>query len=285
MNVVENCPRISVIVAVFNAQSTLQQCLDSVTQQTYKNIELIAIDGGSTDESVDILKRNDSKIDYWISEPDRGVYNAWNKALEKASGDWICFLGADDYFWDADVLTKMADQLSRVAKETPLVYGQVMLLTASGESMYPIGQAWPDIHEQLKKMMCIPHPGAMHRKSFFNDNGSFDESYKISGDYELLLRGFSKSEAKVSFVSDLITVGMRHGGLSSDPQNSLLAMWEIRRAQKKYYQGLPDRTWVWGLIRIYVRSLVWRVLGDVAGKRVMDAARRIKGLPPYWSKV
>jgi glycosyltransferase involved in cell wall biosynthesis len=278
-------PRISVIIAVFNGQSTLQQCLDSVTQQVYKNVEIIVIDGGSTDESVGILKKNDSLIDYWISEPDRGVYNAWNKALEKAGGDWICFLGADDYFWDTDVLTKMADQLCRMAKETSLVYGQVMLLTASGESIYPIGQAWPDINEQLKKMMCIPHPGAMHRKSFFDDNGSFDESYKISGDYELLLRGFSKSGATVSFVLNLVTVGMRHGGLSSDPKNSLLAMWEIRRAQKKYYKGLPGRAWVLGLIRIYVRSLVWRLLGEEFGKKVMDAGRRIKGLPPYWSKV
>lgn len=285
MRLSANYPRISIIIAVFNAQSTLQECLDSVTQQVYKNVEILVIDGGSTDESVGILKKNDSLIDYWTSEPDHGVYNAWNKALERANGDWICFLGADDYFWDTDVLTKMAGQLCRAAKETAVIYGQVMLLTSSGESMYPIGQAWPDINGQLKKMMCIPHPGAMHRKSFFDENGLFDESYKISGDYELLLRGFSNSEVKASFVLNFVTVGMRHGGLSSDPKNSLLAMWEIRRAQKKYYQGLPGRAWVLGLIRIYARSLVWRLLGEDAGKKVMDAGRRIKGLPPYWSKV
>ena len=285
MKVDTNFPRISVIIAVFNRQSTLQQCLDSIAQQVYKNVEIIVIDGGSTDNSIGILEKNDSFIDYWVSEPDRGVYSAWNKALRKASGDWICFLGADDYLWDTNVLTKMVDQLCRVDKETSLVYGQVMLLTASGESLYPIGRAWPDINGQLQKMMCIPHPGAMHRKSFFDDNGFFDESYTISGDYELLLRGFSKGEAKIAFVLNLIIVGMRHGGLSSDPKNSLLAMWEVRRAQKKYIKGLPGRTWLLGLVRVYLRSLAWRLLGEVAGKKVMDIGRRIKGLPPYWSKV
>ena len=89
-------PMISVIVAVYNGQATLKQCLDSVTQQTYENTELIVIDGGSTDGTVDLLRANQEKIAYWISEPDRGIYNAWNKALTQARGDWICFLRSEE---------------------------------------------------------------------------------------------------------------------------------------------------------------------------------------------
>ena len=91
-------PLISIIVAVYNGEKTLQRCIDSVFSQTYPHKELIIIDGGSTDGTVDILQTNNDKITYWKSEPDNGIYQAWNKALDHAKSDWICFLGSDDYF-------------------------------------------------------------------------------------------------------------------------------------------------------------------------------------------
>lgn len=97
---------ISIIVAVFNGKITLQHCIDSVAQQTYPNKELIIIDGGSKDGTVNLLEENRNKISYWISEPDRGIYNAWNKGLEQTTGKWIIFLGADDYLWDVRVLER-----------------------------------------------------------------------------------------------------------------------------------------------------------------------------------
>ena len=96
-------PKISIIVAVYNSKKTLQRCIDSVFSQTYPHKELIIIDGGSTDGTVDILRANNDKITYWKSEPDNGIYQAWNKALDHAKSDWICFLGADDYLWKPKV--------------------------------------------------------------------------------------------------------------------------------------------------------------------------------------
>ena len=107
----QSTPLISVIIAVFNGVKTLQQCINSVIQQNYKNIELIVIDGGSSDGTIDLLVLNSRDITYWISEADRGIYNAWNKALEQAHGDWICFLGADDFLWDEQVLVRMVSEL------------------------------------------------------------------------------------------------------------------------------------------------------------------------------
>lgn len=278
-------PQITIIVAVYNAQLTLQQCLESITQQTCRSIELIVIDGGSSDESVPILKRNVSLIDYWISEPDRGVYHAWNKALQHAKGEWICFLGADDYFWDKHVLTRMLDLLGQVPPNVNLVYGQVMLLTTAGKPIYPIGQALEDTGAQLAQMMCIPHPGSMHRRSFFEKHGVFDETYRIAGDYEMFLRAFVGNESQALFIPDFVTVGMRHGGLSSNPHNSLVALREMRNAQKKHGVGLPSLPWILANIRVYARLFVWRVLGEKNGKWVIDVARRMMGLPAYWSKV
>jgi glycosyltransferase involved in cell wall biosynthesis len=283
--VMQNQPRISVIIAVFNAQPTLQKCLDSVAQQNYKNIETIVIDGGSSDGSVSILQQNDLLIDYWISEPDRGVYHAWNKALQQANGEWICFLGADDHLWHQDVLINMMDRLKVHSPDIQIAYGQVMLLTPSADPIYPIGQSWPDLGRQLKRWMCIPHPGAMHRKSFFDVYGYFDETYRIAGDYELLLRGFAAGNAKAVFIPDIITVGMRLGGLSSNPRNSLRVVQEMRRAQKKYEQRWADLIWVLAVVRICARLCLWGLMGEKAGKKGADLARRIKGLPNYWSKV
>ena len=87
----------TVVVATYNNKSTVQQCIDSVAQQTYPHKELIIIDGGSHDGTVDLLKASEQKVAHWISELDRGIYHSWNKALLKATGEWICFLGADDY--------------------------------------------------------------------------------------------------------------------------------------------------------------------------------------------
>jgi glycosyltransferase involved in cell wall biosynthesis len=124
----ETAPLISVIVAIYNGKATLQQCIDSVAQQTYVTKELIIIDGGSTDGTVDLLKANSGQISYWISEPDHGIYNAWNKGLAKAKGEWICFLGADDFFWDAQVLERMAAQLIMIPPDIRVAYSQIMLL-------------------------------------------------------------------------------------------------------------------------------------------------------------
>ena len=281
----QNQPKISVIVAVFNAQSTLQQCLDSFTKQSYKHKELIVIDGASTDGSIEILNRNSVFIDYWISEKDRGVFHAWNKGLKKVNGDWICFLGADDYFWSESVLTNVAVQLNQSQSNVQLVYGQVMLLSESGKPINLIGQAWPNVGKRLQKMMCLPHPGAMHRRNFFDKHGVFDETYRIAGDYEMLLRGFLDVDSQAVFVPDFIAVGMRHGGLSSSPINSLVVMQEMRKAQKKHTNSLPDITWIWSLTRIYLRFLIWKLFGEAAGKALVDLARKMVGLPPYWTKV
>jgi glycosyltransferase involved in cell wall biosynthesis len=275
-------PLISVIVAVFNGDKTLQQCIDSVAQQNYANKELIIIDGGSKDETPDLLESNQQKISYWISEPDTGVYNAWNKGLLKAKGEWICFLGADDYFLDAQVLERMAAQLLTVPSEICVAYGQVMLLNNIGESLYPIGEPWRVVRERFKQVMCVPHPGLMHRRSLFDRRGNFDESFRIGGDYELLLRELKTGEAM--FIPGIITVAMRQGGISSSPSNAIEAMQESRRAQRMHGQYFPGLFWIMAMARVYFRLLLTNLMGEKMARKLLDLARQIKGLPPYWTK-
>jgi glycosyltransferase involved in cell wall biosynthesis len=277
-------PLISVIIAVFNGAKTLQQCIDSFSQQTYPRKELIIIDGGSTDGSVEILNANNKQISYWISEPDKGIYNAWNKGLLQAKGDWICFLGADDYFWNSQVLEQMSLALENIPTEVRIIYAQIMLLNTEGEVLFSIGEPWDKIKRNFRQGLCpLPHPGAMHRRSLFEENGKFDESFHIAGDYELLLRELKMGDAV--FIPSLIIVGMRQGGLSSNPLSSIEVMLEGRRAMKMHGQYFPSFLWLKTILKIYLRMLLWYCVGETSTKKLLDFARRIKGLPPYWTRM
>jgi len=275
-------PLISIIVAVYNGKGTLQQCIDSVAQQTYPNKELIIIDGGSKDGTVELLEENRNKFSYWISEPDRGIYNAWNKGLAQAQGEWICFLGADDYFWDATVLERMAMQLEMLPESVRVAYGQIMLISDDGQSPRPKGEPWGEVKELFKQFMFIPHLGTMHRRSLFEQHGKFDESFRIAGDYELLLRELKTGDAV--FIPDIITVGQRLGGISTDTTNYLKTLREVRRAQRMHGQLLPGCFILKEMAKEYFRLLLWKLFGDQLARKLLDLRRRIKGLPPHWTK-
>jgi glycosyltransferase involved in cell wall biosynthesis len=231
----EPAPLISIIVAVFNGKETLQQCIDSVAQQTYQNKELIVIDGGSNDGTLDLLSQNSSRLTCWLSEPDSGVYSAWNKGLARAKGEWVCFLGADDFLWDATVLEEMARLLHTLPQSVRVAYGQIVLIDVDGESTRTIGEPWAQVRDSFKLYMSIPHVGTMHRRSLFEQHGMFNESFQIAGDYELLLRELTTGDA--FFIPNLIVAGQRLGGISTDKKNNLKIIREVWRAQR--IRGLP----------------------------------------------
>jgi glycosyltransferase involved in cell wall biosynthesis len=266
-------PLISVIVAVFNGTTTLQQCIDSVASQTYHDIELIVIDGGSTDGTVDILKANASKLAYWISEPDKGIYNAWNKALPHARGEWICFLGADDYFWTKDVLARMAGSLRILPFSVSVAYGQIMVLSQTGESLYPVGEPWEKVKERFLQIMCIPHQGVMHRYNLFRIHGGFDESFRIAGDHEFLLRELKSMDA--FFIPEIIVTGMRQGGVSSTSKNLIVTLLEMRRAARMHGGSFVGGVWLMAMTRIYIRISLTRLVGQNITTKLFDNGRRL----------
>ena len=224
-------PSISVIVAVYNGAKTLQRCIDSVSNQTYLNKELIIIDGGSTDGTIDILTTNNDKIAYWKSEPDNGIYNAWNKALDHVSGDWICFLGSDDYLWKKSVFEEiMPDMIKAESQGIRMVYGQVARVTGDDEIGCVDGFSWEYTWRSIiiDGICTFTHQGMFHHRSLFELYGKFDESFKIAGDYELLIRAF-KEGGDAYFVNGLIVAGMQTGGITS---NCIKLVKETARARQ-----------------------------------------------------
>lgn len=275
-------PLISIIVAVRNGAETVDRCIRSVASQTFAGRELIVIDGGSTDGTVDIVRRHAGTVTYWSSEPDRGIYDAWNKGLAHARGEWICFLGCDDYLWRADTLAHLAAVLAGAYPPHRVVYGQVALVNERGSEMQRVGEDWSSARERFDQIMCLPHTGLMHHCSLFETHGKFDESFRISGDYEMLLRELRSGEAL--FVPDLMVAGMGHGGVSNDPAGSLQKIREFRRAQVKNGLARPGARWLVAFAKAHLRVWLWRILGDRVAPYVFDALRVLSGKPPYWTR-
>ena len=139
-----------------------------------------------------------------------------------------------------------------------------MQLNNDGQSLYQVGEPWEKVKVNFKQLMSIPHPGLMHRQSLFEERGMFDESFRIAGDYELLLGELKFRDA--AFTLDVILTGMRHGGIGSEPDNILVSLCEVRRAQKMHGQHLPSLLWLMAIVNVHIRRLLWCVVGKAAAK-------------------
>jgi glycosyltransferase involved in cell wall biosynthesis len=242
-------PPISIVVAVLNRAKTLARCLQSVDDLIYPGKELIVMDGGSTDGSLSLLEAHRPSLTYFESKPDRGIYHAWNKALDHARGEWICFLGADDFFWSPHALTEMGPfLLEAVEKKIRVVYGQVVKVDQGGTVLRVEGKPWQKIRWLMPHGMPLPHPGLMHHRSLFEIHGLFDDSFRIAGDYDLLLRELRKGQA--FHAPGVRVVGSEIGGIADSLK--LLSHQEVSKARQK--NGLP--AWTWLSLGVYARSWI-----------------------------
>lgn len=201
-------PLVSIITSTFNAALCLPAAIKSIQDIAYDNFEWIIIDGGSSDGTVNLIQQHEDIISYWISEPDRGIYDAWNKGLHVAKGDWICFLGADDLIMPDAISNLLA--CNRASGESlDFIYGRVQLYE-NGTLLRTIGEPW--MWTKFKRYFAATHPGALHHASYFKRYGYFDISFRITGDYEMLLR--AGKSLKVGF-NNSVVAHMQMGGVSN----------------------------------------------------------------------
>jgi len=271
-------PKITLIVAVFNAAKTLQRCIDSIVQQTYLNKELIVMDGCSTDGSVDILSRNAQHLAYWESTPDSGIYHAWNKALEYATGDWVLFLGADDYLWSSDVLAEVS---SRLTLDHKVAYGQIASVDENDDLLEIVGMPWAKAKRRLLVEMTLPHTAMFHHRALFAQGG-FDQSFRIAGDYEMVIRALRNEEPL--FLEGIIVAGMQQGGLSSTPALSLRTHQEFRRARLQNGMTGTNPGWLWCSFKAWTKLVLHRGVGDGMTRSLIDAYRRVTQRQAIWRR-
>ena len=180
----EAAPRLSIIIATWQAASTLERCLDSIVAQEFKDWELLLADGASTDGTVDLIAKYEPHIAWWQSRKDDGVYDAWNQALRRARGEYVCFLGADDAWLDNESLTRIFTAIGD--RRHDLVTSRGLFSDSSTGKSFAFGSAWN--YRRIGRRTVVCHPGLLHRRSLFDTYGTFDTHYRIAGDLDFLLR-------------------------------------------------------------------------------------------------
>ena len=276
-------PLISVIVAVYNGAKTIQRCIDSISDQTYLNKELIIIDGGSTDGTIEIIRYNQDKITYWQSEPDNGIYHAWNKALDHVSGYWIYFLGSDDYLWKNSVFEEiMPHMIKAESQDIRMVYGQVAMVTEDDEINYIEGMPWEYIWRNaiIDGICTFAHQGMFHHRNLFELYGRFDESFKIIGDYEMLIRAF-KDGGDAYFIDELIVAGMQTGGISS---NYIKTVKEIAKARRKNRLKVITIPWLISYAWFICYPFFKYIVGERNIRYIVNFGKRLIRCLPYKKK-
>lgn len=203
--------KISVVTVVFNAQNTIEKCLDSVARQKFNNIEHIVIDGGSTDNTVHIIKKYSNSVHFFVSEPDEGIYDAMNKGIKLATGDIIGTLNADDYLANDEVLNDIAAAFA--SQETDVLYGDLDFIDPDGN----IVRKWRSGAYQYGKFnwgWMPPHPTFYCKRTLFERLGGYRLDYGSAADYELMLRFLHANKMSVFYLQKVI-VKMYIGGVSN----------------------------------------------------------------------
>lgn len=223
-------PKISIITVVYNGEETIERTIQSVINQTYKNIEYIIIDGQSNDGTLEVIDKYRSYIDKVISEPDNGIYDAMNKGIEQASGDIIGIINSDDWY-EPDTVEKIVEQFEN--SDFDLIYGNVWEIEEDGSrnknKIYQLEDIWCG--------MIIPHPSVFIKTSIYQKWGYFDLSYKLSADFDLMLRLYVHG-VKFGYINSVLA-NYRKGGRSS--QNHELTIKEAIQISQKYLKYCPKQ--------------------------------------------
>lgn len=202
-------PKITIITAAFNSEKTISDTIESILNQSYENIEYLIIDGGSTDKTIEIIKKYQNLFCgrlIFISEKDKGIYDAWNKGLILSTGDWISFVGSDDI-----LLQDSISQYVKLIIQNPhmnFISSKMMFVKANLDLIRITGLSWSN---KMNSYNCITHVGSLHHKSLFEKIGHFNIEYQIAGDYDFLLR--CSDIIRPGYI-DIITVKVREGGIS-----------------------------------------------------------------------
>lgn len=258
-------PKISIVTVCFNSAKTIEQTILSVINQTYKNIEYIIIDGKSTDGTVDIIRKYQDKIACFVSEPDGGIYDAMNKGIEQASGDYIYFIGSDDYLVEENIISAVADYLKE-DKTIDILSGGVWVV----DEEYGLKKRFnpkPSVLGILSGDVIItpPHQGMFVKTKLMKQN-HFNIEYKIVADSNFFIECV-RSEFHVKYIDDLVAYFSNQGvsylsGISCQLENKRKVL--TNGLLEKNYYGFYKNFFIEiikFIIRTFVRKIrVWKLM-------------------------
>jgi len=248
-------PKISIVTVAFNDAENLALTLDKSIEQSYPNKEIIVIDGGSKDNSIEIIKDRESHLSFWCSEPDKGIYDAMNKGLKKAIGEWVIFMNAGDWFFDNEVLEKVFARKN--LEQIDFIYG-------NHEVRYP----WFNrIHLAKKELDYLKFDNVFSHQTLFNRTAVLKKNpykleYKLVADFDSFYYHFING-FKFKYVDEIIS-SILAGGISEQGASAVLERKTIVLEQEKsfgiqfYYKYKIMRNWIGWNIK---KNLPGRILG------------------------
>lgn len=251
MNSLPNLSKISIITVVFNGAVTLEDTIRSVIDQSYENIEHIIIDGGSTDATLDILRKYNGDVAYWVSEKDTGIYDAMNKGIALCTGEYVGMLNSDDMFSNENVVEEIAKQFSTTNADA--IFSCLNIVDKNNLENIIRKYRVAKLTSSLLRIGIMPaHPTFYCKKNCYEEAGFYKTDYKIAADFEMLVRLLIRQKISWSFL-DKVTVTMRSGGVSNGGfMSSIKLNCEIIRACKE--NGLYTN-WLFLILKLPIRLL------------------------------
>ncbi len=275
---------VAVIVAVRDGAETIAACIESVTAQRGCSIELVIVDGMSTDGTDEIVRMFGDDVSRYIREQDAGICDAWNKALRVITSQWCIFLGSDDCFLSSDSVLQLiacAERARSASQRLPvLIYGGV--IRRGGAADYVVHPAPAQPVRFLRAGRMLPHQGLLHDVAALRAAGGFDIRLRLAGDRDAALRTAKRG----SIVRcDAVVAVMHTGGLSSQRSSQFLLQREVASIVRRE-RGVLFATWrfttgaSYHFLGYIVERFTLRALGDRRGRTWILAVRRMCGLPP-----
>ena len=265
----ESYPLVTIITVVYNNDRALAAAIDSVLNQSYDNLEYLIVDGGSTDGTLDLIRQHEEQIDYWISEPDNGLYDAMNKGIALATGEVIGILNSDDLYYP-DTVARVVERYQQTHYPC-VIYGS-MRKFADGEDTISINRG--DLSDRAFETasIIINHPTCFVSRSLYEDFGGFKPEYEVGADRELMMRFHRQG---VKFINlELAIAQFRLGGTTSDRSLSRIFNQEIVQEYKLLSAYDTDKitiTKVLGkkTVQALRKWLVYRILGEKLTNKII----------------
>ena len=238
--------KVSIITATLNSEKTIKDNLISVDNQNYNNIEHIIIDGNSNDKTLEIIvKSKASKKIIIHSSKDKGIYYALNKGIDLSTGEIICFLNSDDFYFDKNTISKVVNCFK--ISNADVVYGNLNYITKNNSKVLRKWISNDFNFFLLKKGWMPPHPSTFVKKKIINKKKWFNTNYKISADYDFLIKLFRNDLLKKKYLNEII-VNMRIGGISNNSFSNII------RKTKEDYQIIKQNR-LGGFFTLFLKNI------------------------------
>lgn len=243
--------KISIITVCKNPGESIKRTVESVLAQTYQNIEYIVVDGDSKDSTAQYLEEIDgmickgerffapTKCFQFISELDSGIYNAMNKGIDLANGEYLLFLNAGDYLVDGDVISKVVENIEKDESKSDIYFGDIISEDPVTMERYAVPNRLKIVNSIKLFFWTVPHAAAFIKKDALTRVGGYDESFRISADYDFFVKAFVDQKMKFNHIP-LNSSVFQTDGISSDRRNSKLMKNENLKIIKKYYGAFPS---------------------------------------------